>query len=106
GGSSSVCLACRCDGRRELHGSAAVVTIAPRPGRAQGTSTAPRTSRLCRYADGGHGPTLRYDAPGRVCQAERMERTNARPHVVIVGGGISGLAAAFFLMNDAVWGTA
>ncbi len=26
-----------------------------------------------------------------------MEPTNARPHVVIVGGGISGLAAAFFL---------
>ncbi len=31
-----------------------------------------------------------------------MERTNARPHVVIVGGGISGLAAAFFLRDEAV----
>ena len=31
-----------------------------------------------------------------------MERTNARPHVVIVGGGISGLAAAFFLRDTAV----
>ncbi len=31
-----------------------------------------------------------------------MERTNAQPHVVIVGGGISGLAAAFFLRNEAV----
>jgi oxygen-dependent protoporphyrinogen oxidase len=30
-----------------------------------------------------------------------MERTNARPHVVIVGGGISGLAAAFFLRDEA-----
>jgi oxygen-dependent protoporphyrinogen oxidase len=31
-----------------------------------------------------------------------MERTSARPHVVIVGGGISGLAAAFFLRDEAV----
>src|SRR5579859_5921734 len=31
-----------------------------------------------------------------------MERTNARPHVVIVGGGISGLASAFFLRDEAV----
>jgi oxygen-dependent protoporphyrinogen oxidase len=31
-----------------------------------------------------------------------MERTSARPHVVIVGGGISGLAAAFFLRDQAV----
>jgi oxygen-dependent protoporphyrinogen oxidase len=31
-----------------------------------------------------------------------MGRTNARAHVVIVGGGISGLAAAFFLRNEAV----
>ena len=31
-----------------------------------------------------------------------MERTNARPHVAIVGGGISGLAAAFFLRDEAV----
>ncbi|HMD91454.1 MAG TPA: protoporphyrinogen oxidase [Trebonia sp.] len=31
-----------------------------------------------------------------------MERTNTRPHVVIVGGGISGLAAAFFLRDEAV----
>ena len=31
-----------------------------------------------------------------------MERRNARPHVVIVGGGISGLAAAFFLRDEAV----
>ncbi len=26
-----------------------------------------------------------------------MHPTDARPHVVIVGGGIAGLAAAFFL---------
>jgi protoporphyrinogen/coproporphyrinogen III oxidase len=31
-----------------------------------------------------------------------MERTSAQPHVVIVGGGISGLAAAFFLRDEAV----
>jgi oxygen-dependent protoporphyrinogen oxidase len=31
-----------------------------------------------------------------------MEPTNGRPHVVIVGGGISGLAAAFFLQDEAV----
>jgi oxygen-dependent protoporphyrinogen oxidase len=31
-----------------------------------------------------------------------MDRTNAQPHVVIVGGGISGLAAAFFLRDDPV----
>ncbi len=31
-----------------------------------------------------------------------MERTNTQPHVVIVGGGISGLAAAFFLRDEAV----
>jgi len=31
-----------------------------------------------------------------------MERTNAQPHVVIVGGGISGLAAAFFLRDEPV----
>jgi len=31
-----------------------------------------------------------------------MERTNAQPHVAIVGGGISGLAAAFFLRDEAV----
>ena len=31
-----------------------------------------------------------------------MEPTSGRPHVVIVGGGISGLAAAFFLRNEAV----
>ena len=34
-----------------------------------------------------------------------MEPTNGRPHVVIVGGGISGLAAAFFLRDEAVRGT-
>ena len=31
-----------------------------------------------------------------------MEATNARPHVVIVGGGISGLAAAFSLRDEPV----
>ena len=31
-----------------------------------------------------------------------MERTNVQPHVVIVGGGIAGLAAAFFLREEAV----
>ena len=31
-----------------------------------------------------------------------MDRTNAQPHVVIMGGGIAGLAAAFFLRDAAV----
>src|SRR5690242_8521020 len=45
---------------------------------------------------------LRYVPLISVCQAGGMEPTNARPHVVIVGGGISGLAAAFFLRDEAV----
>ena len=31
-----------------------------------------------------------------------MDPTNAQPHVVIVGGGIAGLAAAFFLRDEPV----
>src|SRR5271154_1330443 len=38
----------------------------------------------------------------RVCQAGDMNPSTAQPHVVIVGGGIAGLAAAFFLRDEAV----
>ncbi len=38
----------------------------------------------------------------RVCEAGGMHLTDARPHVVIVGGGIAGLAAAFFLRDEQV----
>src|SRR5213075_2010105 len=54
--------------------------------------------RRCPRPPGG----LRYVPLISVCQAGGMEPTNGRPHVVIVGGGISGLAAAFFLRDEAV----
>jgi protoporphyrinogen/coproporphyrinogen III oxidase len=47
-------------------------------------------------------PAHWYAASEGVCQAGGMERRNAKPHVVIVGGGIAGLAAAFFLRDEAV----
>ena len=45
--------------------------------------------------------------PGRtmvtsLCQAGGMNPSTTRPHVVIVGGGIAGLAAAFFLRDQPV----
>jgi protoporphyrinogen/coproporphyrinogen III oxidase len=58
-----------------MGGSAGVVTIPHRPGRVTVTS---------------------------VCQAGGMNPSTARPHVVIVGGGIAGLAAAFFLRDEPV----
>src|SRR6185437_655782 len=56
----------------------------------------------CRRQGLGRRVALRYVPPISVCQAGGMEPTNGRPHVVIVGGGISGLAAAFFLRDEAV----
>src|SRR4051794_37294330 len=41
-------------------------------------------------------------APGGICQAGEMNPTPAQPHVVIGGGGIAGLAAAFFLRDEPV----
>jgi protoporphyrinogen/coproporphyrinogen III oxidase len=58
-----------------MGGSAGLVTIAHRPGRITVTG---------------------------VCQAGAMNPSTARPHVVIVGGGIAGLAAAFFLRDEPV----
>jgi oxygen-dependent protoporphyrinogen oxidase len=66
-----------------------VVTIAHRHGRAAITSRA-------------RAEALGYAAADAFCQAGGMDPTNARPHVVIVGGGIAGLAAAFFLSDEAV----
>jgi protoporphyrinogen/coproporphyrinogen III oxidase len=43
-----------------------------------------------------------FVASGDVCQAGIMERTQRQPHVVIVGGGIAGLAAAFSLRDEPV----
>ncbi len=48
------------------------------------------------------GPGLGWVLAGGVCQAWGMEGTRRQPHVVIVGGGISGLAAAFFLRDEPV----
>ena len=47
------------------------------------------------------GRTMVTSRPG-VCQAGGMNPSTARPHVVIVGGGIAGLAAAFFLRDEPV----
>jgi protoporphyrinogen/coproporphyrinogen III oxidase len=58
-----------------MGGSAGVVTIPHRPGRIMVTG---------------------------VCQAGGMNPSTARPHVVVVGGGIAGLAAAFFLRDEPV----
>src|SRR6201996_6413731 len=44
----------------------------------------------------------RFRAPGGICQAGDMNPTTAQPHVVIVGGGIAGLAAAFSLRDEPV----
>src|SRR6185312_7206613 len=64
------------------------------------TVSPPRGS--CRRQGLGRRVALRYVPLISVCQAGGMEPTNGRPHVVIVGGGISGLAAAFFLRDEAV----
>src|SRR6266568_1710518 len=92
--------ACRCDGRREQRGSAALVTIAQQPGRARITDIKRQGPKPADEALGR--AALRYVPLISVCQAGGMEPTNGRPHVVIVGGGISGLAAAFFLRDEAV----
>jgi oxygen-dependent protoporphyrinogen oxidase len=45
---------------------------------------------------------LRYAHSAASARLVGMNSANAQPHVVIVGGGISGLAAAFFLRDEAV----
>ena len=46
-------------------------------------------------------PAARLASAGAVCQGGRVE-TSAPPRVVVVGGGIAGLAAAFFLREEPV----
>jgi len=70
-----------------------VVTISHRPGRALVTSR-PAQSRV--------PAGLRYAPWCGVCHAGGMNPSTTRPHVVIVGGGIAGLAAAFFLRDEPV----
>src|ERR1700761_4348402 len=75
-----------------------MVTIAHRPERTEVTAVR-----------GPDRPAVTAGRPGRGTEHRAfsarlvsMNPANAEPHVVIVGGGISGLAAAFFLRDEAV----
>src|SRR5215831_15699802 len=59
---------------------------------------------LRRDAHGSRGtgpPAARLASAGAVCQGGRVDNS-ARPRVAVVGGGIAGLAAAFFLREEPV----
>jgi protoporphyrinogen/coproporphyrinogen III oxidase len=47
------------------------------------------------------GPASRFASTGAVCQGGRVD-SGAPPRVAVVGGGIAGLAAAFFLREEPV----
>src|SRR5256885_2553364 len=46
-------------------------------------------------------PTARLASAGAVCHGGRVD-TGAPPRVAVIGGGIAGLAAAFFLREEPV----
>ena len=46
-------------------------------------------------------PTARLASTGAVCQGGRVDNS-APPRVAVIGGGIAGLAAAFFLREEPV----
>jgi len=73
------------------------------------TDQGPVINRQCAFVY-GHAPCPaptdplapgRLASAGAVCQGGRVDNS-ARPRVVVVGGGIAGLAAAFFLREEPV----
>ncbi len=76
-----------------------MVTITHRAGRIRVTSHPQGPYVLGRTCERAASGTSHGAVSARLIG---MNPANAQPHVVIVGGGISGLAAAFFLRDEAV----